>query len=415
MFRAVAAAAAAATLCFAGPAAAQDDSVKAAADACIADWDASGTDCDAVVAFGRCISLAGVHALKNGASVRVATEAVYLEAQKQVPGCDGHDDKSVAGKSLLRNTRGDVKFDLHEGKDVKLFRFRRETVSVFDLADRLTDAEAEGKALAEAVDVLTADVKETNRTLVEFVQDTVDGVVKDQADKLSKFQKEVNAHVADAVKNLTEQMTAMKAEVDSTVNELKEDIDDNVKGAIAEVNLPWKQCTYSVWNRGSDSDANVMTCYFDKERDDTVLKITHHGDIRVINSELRFEIKVDDDRCVLDKSWNNQNPDNKNYGGDAGRLEGWIHDSRSGNRHANQVVQGYCGFTNSKGQIKKGRHKITLFLDHRSNDIYYGWHYPQRMLVEEVSTKKEQDALCSLKNGGSATIQGKSVPARVCL
>jgi hypothetical protein len=181
--------------------------------------------CETIVALGRCLAKAGANELPGTHSVRIAAETVYLGAQKENQDCSTHDDKDVKAAGKVRTVRsGDLQFDVHEGKDVEVFRFRREVVSLFDLSETVATQTSDIAQINKDIEQMTEDVAATNKSTIERVENIVDELKADSA----ATAKATSDLIAELQKNVTQLAKDIKDETDKAIEAVKDDTKDKI-------------------------------------------------------------------------------------------------------------------------------------------------------------------------------------------
>jgi hypothetical protein len=170
---------------------------------------ATNAGCNDIVDFGRCLAVTGIDTFPDESEVRQLAESMLISAQrgKDCKNYGDKDDYTAPKKATVRTTRGGgLEFNVEEGKDVNLFRFRRETISLFSVSERLTTAES---ALIDQEDA-----------------------VKKVADDLSNYGTQVDKKVSaetetrkEAIAALTEELTNKYATI-AKLGDATDDIKD---------------------------------------------------------------------------------------------------------------------------------------------------------------------------------------------
>ena len=160
--------------------------------------------------------------MSNTSATRQAAEQFMLAQQLLQPGCAGAVDRSAP---KIRTTRGDVTFEVGEGADVRAFRFRRETVSLFDMSSRLQSVETQQSVTASAVDTAVQQVRSEMAaalsTQASTSASTLGAALSTQASTSASTLVALNAQVALAIANAAtaaQQLSTATAAQVTTVN-----------------------------------------------------------------------------------------------------------------------------------------------------------------------------------------------------
>eukprot|EP00118_Oscarella_pearsei_P015510 m.140383 g.140383 ORF g.140383 m.140383 type:complete len:785 (+) comp38301_c0_seq2:61-2415(+) len=134
--------------------------------------------------------------------------------------------------------------------------------------------------------------------------------------------------------------------------------------------LNWKQCTWNRLSSGKDY-GDIVLCPFKKLKDDSWLKITYDGTLRIRgNGQLRWFIRVDGSQCTL--------PDT---------IDAHMYENGNNDYHRSTPLVGYCQQAGN-APIRKGLHNIALtatnYPGQPFKDSHACWQSACRMVIEEV-------------------------------
>lgn len=341
---------------------------------------ADPADCSALLQIARCFALAGLDEMSNTSATRQAAEQFMLAQQLLQPGCAGAVDRSAP---KIRTTRGDVTFEVGEGADVRAFRFRRETVSLFDMSSRLQSVETQQSVTASAVDTAVQQVRSEMAaalstqastsastlaaglsSLVATSESTLAALVTSNSRAVAAAAAATAATAAAAATAAQDLSTATAAQV-NTMN-----ASITAVAARSNIMIGYKECRHSGANN-ADSVRTVMSCQYRKQRSDTKLVISHNAVMRHINGNSIWQLLVDNQQC--------RGPGNQ---GD-GNLQIRMHGSNGANQHFPAYVKGMCHRTTAQARLNAGVHTVSFRQTYVSGDSYWGWDSTSRIMVEE--------------------------------
>jgi len=373
----------------------------------------TGSACESLVALNQCFINAGIIALDASDPIRqLATN--FLTGQQSKTDCT-HTNEDTA---LIRSERGEMQ-DTHfvsETDDVKIFRFRRQTVSLFDMSGRIGDLETENNGLPDKlakIQTVADDAKEqAAANAAQFKEDvkaTVDKAASDIKAQGTKFdtqlstaansnsnarsslkdslQASISAGVTAAKNAATSAISAQAASDSSKFSALEKALADATAAAAANKKVldagsdamivGWHQCE-QVGANGADNNGFVaMECAYNKKKDDTIMMISVNSNQRQINGNSQWRLEVS---SANSGGW-------KQCRGPSGQANGNIytryHGSRSVDLHRPMYLGGACYKTADGQPIKKGTMKMRYMQWYVSADSYWNWESSARMIMEE--------------------------------
>jgi len=319
---------------------------------------------------------------------------------------------------LIRSERGEMQ-DTHfvsETDDVKIFRFRRQTVSLFDMSGRIGDLETESNGLPDKlakIQTVADDAKEqAAANAAQFKEDvkaTVDKAASDIKAQGTKFdtqlstaansnsnarsslkdslQASISAGVTAAKNAATSAISAQAASDSSKFSALEKALAGATAAAAAnkkaledggdQMIVGWHQCEYSGDN-GANSNGYVgMTCSYNKKQDDTIMMMSVNSNQRQINGNSKWRIEVS---SANSGSWRTcKGPQNQANGDMYTRYHG----SRSVDLHRPMYIGGFCYKTDNGQPIKKGKVSARWMQEVTHGDSYWSWQSSSRMIMEE--------------------------------
>merc|ERR1711935_159176 len=240
----------------------------------------------------------------------------------------------------IRSERGEMQ-DTHfvsETDDVKIFRFRRQTVSLFDMSGRIGDLEAENNGLPDklakiqtvaddakaqaaanaaqfkedikaAADKAAADIKAQGTKFDTQVSTSTNSAGQARSSMKDALQASISAGVASAKSEATAAISAQAASDSSKFSALERALADATAAAagasaVAAANkkildgtsepmiVGWHQCEYSGSNGANSNGFVGMTCAYNKKRDDTIMMFSVNSNQRQINGWSKWKIQV---------------------------------------------------------------------------------------------------------------------------
>jgi len=380
----------------------------------------TGSACESLVALNQCFINAGIIALDASDPIRqLATN--FLTGQQSKTDCT-HTNEDTA---LIRSERGEMQ-DTHfvsETDDVKIFRFRRQTVSLFDMSGRIGDLETENNGLPDklakiqtvaddakdqaaanaaqfkqdikaAADKAAADIKAQSTKFETQVSTSTNSAGQARSSMKDSLQASISAGVASAKSEATAAISAQASSDSSKFSALERALADAKTAAagasaIAAANkkalegggdamiVGWHQCEYAGDN-GANSNGYVgMTCSYNKKRDDTIMMFSVNSNQRQINGNSKWRIQV---QSANSGSWRTcKGPQNQGNGAIYTRYHG----SRSVDLHRPMYVGGACYKTDNNQPIKKGKVSARWMQYYLTGDSYWSWQSSSRMIMEE--------------------------------
>jgi len=373
----------------------------------------TGSACESLVALNQCFINAGIIALDASDPIRqLATN--FLTGQQSKTDCT-HTNEDTA---LIRSERGEMQ-DTHfvsETDDVKIFRFRRQTVSLFDMSGRIGDLETENNGLPDKlakIQTVADDAKEqAAANAAQFKEDvkaTVDKAASDIKAQGTKFdtqlstaansnsnarsslkdslQASISAGVTAAKNAATSAISAQAASDSSKFSALEKALAGATAAAAAnkksleagsdQMIVGWHQCEYSGDNGANANGYVGMTCSYNKKKDDTIMMMSVNSNQRQINGNSKWRIEVS---SANSGSWRTcKGPQNQANGDMYTRYHG----SRSVDLHRPMYVGGACYKTDNNQPIKKGKVSARWMQYYLTGDSYWSWQSSSRMIMEE--------------------------------
>jgi len=156
--------------------------------------------------------------MSDTSPTRQAAEQFMLAQQARQPGCAGAVDQTAP---KIRTTRGDITYEVGEGADVRAFRFRRETVSLFDMSSRLEAVENQASTAEGAVQEVRSEMAAALSTQASTSASTLGAALSTQASTSASTLVALNAQVALAIANAAtaaQQLSTATAAQVTTVN-----------------------------------------------------------------------------------------------------------------------------------------------------------------------------------------------------
>lgn len=183
-------------------------------------------------------------------------EQTLVMAQKNEAGCTEHADSSSSGTAQMRTKRGDVQFDVHEGKDVKVFRFRREVVSLFSVSDRLNQVESSDKKMDSDIKSLSERITDTVADVNQKLADSELNVEKKLAASEDSVQ-EIKAQVSVMLKDANDTNKKVTDELRKQNEQLKSDLTSTIAAMPKQYLIGYKSCNWD-YSDGNDGDVIYM-------------------------------------------------------------------------------------------------------------------------------------------------------------
>lgn len=330
---------------------------------------ADADDCSALLQLARCFGVAGLDEMSDTSPTRQAAEQFMLAQQARQPGCAGAVDQTAP---KIRTTRGDITYEVGEGADVRAFRFRRETVSLFDMSSRL-EAVEERASTAEGA--------------VQEVRSEMAAALSTQASTSASTLVALNAQVALAIANAAtaaQQLSTATAAQVTTMNTAlaaaTASIGTEITAATSNITalqlrpsgkmIGHAQCEHRGANGADRPSTIVQSCTFRKTRSDTFWVISHYADTRQISGSSNWQIEVDSQPC-RDRNNNVK-----------GSIDAAFHGAGP-NMHRPMYIRGICYRTVNQAVIPAGNHVVRWRQTRTSGDSYWGWESSSRIMVEE--------------------------------
>jgi hypothetical protein len=373
----------------------------------------TGNACDALTALSKCFVDTGVNSLDASDPIRqLATN--FLTGQQAKSDCT-----EKADHTLVRSERADMQFNVGAGDDdVKIYRFRRETVSLFDMSSRVAELEEQSKDLPAKLSGISAvadAAKKQAEANAEKLSADVDKAIadaaadiKDQGDDLdskgaemkedastaraslkSMLEQSISAGISGAKSDASAAVAAVAAQASSDSSKFKA-LEAAIAAATAAVAankkdisekvsviVGWTQCQQTGSNGANHNNFVAMTCAYTKKRDDSYMHISVNSNQRQINGWSRWRFQVN---SANSGSWRAcSGPQNQG----AGNIYTRYHGSRSVDLHRPMYVGGICWRTDNNQPIKKGRFQARWWQQDVSSDSYWNWESSARMILEE--------------------------------
>jgi len=372
-------------------------------------------DCDALVTLAKCFAIAGVDDLPMTDGIR-RTADDFLVGQQAKAECYKYEQQ---GKPAITIVNGDMDIDVDGPKDIRIVRFRKETVSLFDLSNTIRDLEnyqktelpqklsdvtafANGAAaeatenaktlasnvadeLAKVTSAIEDEGKRVNRAIDALKSSTAKqrGLVKTQVQAaLNSGVSQVGNDVKAATTKLSAQASADKSKFSALESEIAKINAGNSAGkaALAGLNefiVGWHQCQVTGSNGADNTNFVGQTCAYTKKRDDTIMMISVNSNQRQINGNSKWRFQVS---SANSGGWRAcSGPNNEG----AGNIYTRYHGSRSVDLHRPMYVGGACFKTDNNQPIKKGRMQARWIQTYVSSDSYWNWESSARMILEE--------------------------------
>lgn len=132
----------------------------------------------------------------------------------------------------------------------------------------------------------------------------------------------------------------------------------------------YKQCQWYAVN-DDRNDGQIFTCSYNKLKDDSILRLTYNGDMRVVNGQCRWYLTINGRECVV-----------------PGQLDVRLYDTNSDNNHRVSTITGFC--RENAAPILKGNQDIGLWVQGQGGDCYTAWGYGARITIEEYDKSGAQ-------------------------
>jgi len=374
----------------------------------------STPECEALATLAKCFALGGVDTLPPSDSTRKLADD-FLLGQQAKANCHAYEQEA---KPAIRTERGDMEFDVDGTKDIKIYRFRRESVSLFDMAERLEAVETEmdglpaklsdvekvaneGKVAAEALETrISGDIDDVAKkvdaqksamgsltsSLNTKISQATSGAKAARSALKSELQKSIDAGVQQAKSTASSALNAEKSKnsgkfsaIDASVAAAEAKLaalDKTVKEAKSFV-VGWTQCNQVGANGADHNNFVAMTCSYTKKKDDTIMYISVNSNQRQINGNSIWKMQM---RTPKSSGWREcAGPGNNR----AGSLYTRYHGSRSVDLHRPMFIGGACYQTNNNQKIPKGKVEMRYIQTYVTSDSYWNWESSARMIMEE--------------------------------
>jgi hypothetical protein len=342
----------------------------------------------------------GVETLPLGDSTRTLAEDILVGMQAKA-NCDGVVPEI---NPTIRTKRGDLEFDVDGTQDIKIFRYRRETVSLFDMVERVAELETQGAALPEklaasgaiaqaavsAIETSSAKLEQDLAAQAKSLGDDISTANTAAANARTSLKSELAASIAAGVAQAkSDAATALATEalrsetkfaaLDARVKAL--DTKSAATAASALKNKPfvvgWNQCDKQGGNGADSQRVVVMECSYVKKQDDTIMHLSINANQRQINGHSRWRIEVN----TVNSGGFKPCTDIANHA--KGGIYTRYHGSRSVDLHRPAYLGGACVKTSNNQLIKKGKMTMRYIQTDVSSDSYWNWESSARMIMEE--------------------------------
>merc|ERR1719230_1788349 len=168
--------------------------------------------CEALVRFSKCLSKFG--------SNSAAENTLFNQNAKA---CEPYWNSMDA--PVLRTARGNLEMTVDNAKDIKFHRHRRDTISVFEMNQKVTELLAEVQKLKNANVQLKAQADEKSTELetkltqkVDDAKESLDNNIVDLQDKVDTSASDVAKALDDFRKNATATTQALSRDIVATVD-----------------------------------------------------------------------------------------------------------------------------------------------------------------------------------------------------
>lgn len=334
---------------------------------CISHWSApaSARDCASILALARCFALAGLDEMDSLDTLRQSAEQFLLEKQRDQPACT---DTTENATPKMRTARGDVEFEVSESNDIRAFRFRRETVSLFDVSSRLQTVEGLTTGVPATVSAAMATMSTQVAAELLAARTQTDERLSTQQSAMVATIAEARSEVATLSAAVATQSAAV-ASASTAISALSANmtaVQDRGTGLL----VGYTECSHTGSN-SMPSPRVVMRCSFVKKRSDTILVLSHNAVMRQINGVSYWRLEVDNQACRSQTNSPN------------GDLKISFHGSQSVNLHRPMMLRGTCPRTVNQARINAGAHSLGFRLFEMSADPYWGWAATSRLMIEE--------------------------------
>jgi hypothetical protein len=208
-------------------------------------------------------------------------------------------------------------------------------------------------------------------------------VVALEVDGLTQLSTQASTNFA-AVGVAQSTPSLSRLEMRARIAELKEKLDDYENPNV-------KECVYVHMNNGCET-CTLMTCYFDKKFDHTVVRLTFSGNMRYISTGYRAHwwLQVDGKPCI---------PHDPNVSRGGG-IDASLHMTSNQDQHRMATIAGFCDKLAGNQPIGKGRHQVQLRLQTDAGDAYTGWASASRIIIEEFPPGTHRVCSASQKDCG---------------
>jgi len=370
------------------------------------------SDCDALVTLAKCFAVAGVDTLPMSDATRRHADD-FLAGQQGKAKCYDYEQE---GAPAITINDGDMEIDVDGVKDIRIVRYRRDTVSLFDMYE---DIQAMETFQTETFPSMFADVEALAQGAADQATENAANLAKKVADDLGEIDRKIaSATVAlngkiDAMsqssnkeratlkqmleKSMADGVTSAKSATTSALSAqgssdaskfsalesalAKLTADNNADKKTIDENKPtivgWHQCEQTGSNGADNSGFVAMTCAYTKKRDDTFMHISVNSNQRQINGNSMWRFQV---QSANSGGWREcRGPQNQGNGNIYTRYHG----SRGVDLHRPMYVGGVCYRTDNNQPIKKGRFSARWIQTYVHYDSYWNWESSARMILEE--------------------------------
>merc|ERR1719345_60617 len=201
-------------------------------------------DCDALVTLAKCFANAGVDQLSvSDATRRMADD--FLTGQQSKAKCFQYEQE---GSPAINVNDGHLEIDVDGEKDIRIVRYLKDTVSLFDLSEDIKGMEAYQK------DTLPGKLAAATASAQEAATQTG----KNAAKIANEYADDLNAMagaVEDASASLAAKIASMETNAQNQRNAIKSDMEKSIKNGIASS----KAAATSQLSRQASSDTSKFS------------------------------------------------------------------------------------------------------------------------------------------------------------
>merc|ERR1719230_1802680 len=172
--------------------------------------------CEALVRFSKCLSKFG--------SNSAAENTLFNQNAKA---CEPYWNSMDA--PVLRTARGNLEMTVDNAKDIKFHRHRRDTISVFEMNQKVTELLAEVQKLKNANVQLKAQAEEQRTTF----ENQLAAKSAELDEKSTELETKLTQKVDDAKESLDNNIVDLQDKVDTSASDVAKALDDFRKNATA--------------------------------------------------------------------------------------------------------------------------------------------------------------------------------------